>query len=108
MDKGEIWIVEFPSVSVHEQVGKRPVIMIAETKTNICVVIPMTSSLQSQRFPHILKIKSSEFNKLDSDSIALIFHIRAIDKRRLIKRIGMLEIEYINQINEILKRFLLL
>ncbi len=104
MNKGEIWIVEFPSVSVHEQVGTRPVIIIAETETNICTVIPLTSNLQSQRFPHTLKIKSGEFN--NSDSIALVFHIRAIDKKRLIKRIGVLEIEYIKQIDKLLKRFL--
>lgn len=32
MNKGEIWLVEFPSVDVHEQVGTRPVIILQTQK----------------------------------------------------------------------------
>ena len=47
MKKGEIWLVEFPSANGHEQTGKRPVIIIAETEMNISIVIPFTSNLQA-------------------------------------------------------------
>jgi len=106
MNKGEVWLVEFPSVDVHEQIGTRPVIILADTKTSICTVIPLTSNLNSLRFPYTTEIKKSELNKLDSDSIALIFHVRAIDKRRLIKKIGFLEKDYINQIDNIIRDYL--
>jgi|SRR3989344_4484488 len=100
MHKGEIWLVEFPAVSVHEQIGTRPVIILANTETNVCIVIPLTSNLNSLRFTHTIEIKKSEKNRLESDSIALIFQTRAIDKRRIMKRLGVLEEKYINQIDE--------
>ncbi len=52
MKKGEIWLVEFPSTDGHEQTGNRPVIILADPKSNISIVIPFTSNLQALRFPH--------------------------------------------------------
>lgn len=106
MNKGEIWLVEFPSVSVHEQIGTRPVIILADTKVNVCIVIPLTSNLNYQRFSYTTRIESSNSNKLDSDSIALIFQMRSIDKRRIIKKVGDLEKGYILEINKRLRNFL--
>lgn len=54
MKKGEIWLVDIPETSGHEQQGKRPVVIIAEFKANITMIIPCTSSLSSLRFPHVL------------------------------------------------------
>ncbi len=54
MEKGELWIVEFPSKSGREQSGKRPSIIIADTKTSLIVLIPLTSNLESlEKFPYI-------------------------------------------------------
>ena len=47
MKKGKIWIVEIPSSNGHEQAGNRPVIILHETETNICIIIPLTSNLNA-------------------------------------------------------------
>lgn len=106
MDKGDIWLVEIPQTEGHEQTGKRPVIILADTESNITIIIPFTSNLQALRFPHTLEIEPSEENGLTIKSIALVFQIRAIDKRRLIRNLGELENTAINKIDKMLKNLL--
>ena len=106
MKKGEIWLVEFPSANGHEQTGKRPVIIIAETEMNISIVIPFTSNLQALRFPYTVEVKPSKENKLTAVSVALVFQVRAIDKKRLKHKVGDLGNSNINRIDSILKKLL--
>lgn len=106
MKKGEIWLVDLPSSNGHEQAGTRPVLMLVETEANIAVVIPFTSNLQALRFPHTLEIKPSKASGLTVLSAALIFQVRAIDKRRLKRKIGELEEATLKEIDSMLKRML--
>lgn len=106
MNKGEIWLVELPSANGHEQVGNRPVILVADTESNISIIIPFTSNLNAKRFLHTLEIKPTEENGLVSTSVALIFHVRVIDKKRFNKKIGDLDSLNLQKINDILKNLL--
>ncbi|MBI2576537.1 type II toxin-antitoxin system PemK/MazF family toxin [Candidatus Woesearchaeota archaeon] len=106
MNKGEVWVVEIPPSNGHEQAGGRPAIIIADTNSNIAVVIPLTSNLQALRFPRTIEIKPGSGNGLSSISVALIFHIRAIDKKRLIKKIGDIGPGTRREIDHQLKSFL--
>lgn len=106
MKKGEIWLVDLPSTNGHEQAGKRPVIILADTESNVSIIIPLTSNLQALRFPHILEVKPTKDNGLAVISIALIFQIRAIDKKRLDKKIGELDSLNLKEIDTIIKRLL--
>ncbi len=106
MKKGEIWLVELPSANGHEQIGTRPAILLAEAEINIGVIIPFTSNLQALRFPHTIKVKPSKKNGLKSISVAMIFQVRAIDKRRLKKKIGDLEDSILKELDSILKKML--
>lgn len=108
MKKGEIWLVELPSTNGHEQAGKRPVIVIADTEANIVIIVPLTSNLQSLRFPHTMEVKPSKENGLNTVSIALIFQVRAIDKKRLKNKIGELEHSTLAEIDKMLKKILAL
>ena len=90
MKKGEIWLVELPSANGHEQVGTRPSILLAETEANIAVIVPFTSNLQALRFPHVREVRPSEKNGLSAISVALVFQIRAVDRKRLKKKTGEL------------------
>jgi len=103
MKKGEIWIIDIPPKGAHEQKGVRPGFIIATTGTNMIITIPLTSNLHSINFPNTLKIKNSETNNLKKDSIALIFQMLALDRRRFIQKVGDIEKEYLNQIDEIIK-----
>ena len=106
MKKGEIFLVEVPSSNGHEQTGMRPVIILTDTEANIAIIIPFTSNLQALRFPHTLEVKASQKNGLSIDSIALLFQIRAIDKKRLKNKIGDLEENYLKESDQILKKLL--
>lgn len=106
MKKGEIWLVELPSANGHEQIGTRPALVLAETEANISIIIPLTSNLQALRFPHTMEVKPSKKNGLNSISIAMAFQVRAIDKKRLKKKIGDLENPALEGLNHLLKKML--
>lgn len=107
MEKGEIWIVDFPSRKSREQSGTRPEIVISDTGTDLTLIIPLTSNLEAlTKLPNTIKIQKTEENNLEKDSIALIFQLQALDKRRFISKIGDLEEAYLERINSILKKLL--
>ncbi len=106
MKKGDIWLVELPSTNGHEQAGTRPVIVLAETEANIVIIVPFTSNLQALRFPHTIEARPSKKNGLADVSIALVFHVRAIDRKRLKHKIGELESSILEQLDRNLKKIL--
>ena len=106
MKKSENWLVELPSTNGHEQVGNRPVIIIADTESNISIIIPFTSNLNALRFPHTLQIKPTKENGLVNTSAALVFHVRAIDKKRLKKKLGDIDSLNLKEIDNMLKNLL--
>ncbi len=108
MKKGEIWYAEIPSGNGHEQGGLRPVIILFESEANIAIIIPLTSNFQALKYKNTLEIKYSEINGLKNNSVALLFQIRAIDKKRLKSKIGVLENKELKEIDAILKKMLLL
>jgi mRNA interferase MazF len=64
--------------------------------------------LQALRFPYTISINASAKNGLADNSIALILQLRAIDKKRLNNKIGILEKSILNQIDQKLKELLAL
>lgn len=90
--KGDVWLASIPEGQGHEQKGQRPVIIAGcEPRVAMSVIIPTTSNASAERFPHTQKLCSSKHNGLDSDSVVLVFQIRAIDDARLIHKMGALD-----------------
>ena len=107
MEKGEIWVVDFPVKKGREQSGKRPSILISDTKTSIALVIPLTSNQDAlKNLPNTTLINKSSENNLERNSVSLTFQLQAIDKRRLVHKLGKLEDSYLIKINEELKKIL--
>lgn len=106
MRKGEIWIVDIPGLGGHEQQGTRPAIIIADIVPLLAIVIPCTSNLHALRFPSTASIDPSSKNGFSVSSVALVLQIRAIDKKRLKKRIGILEKRVMQDIDMMLKKML--
>ena len=106
MKKGEIWLVELPSTNGREQEGTRSVIVFADTEVNIAIIVPLTSNIQALRFPNTIEVKPSKINGLTALSIALVFQVRAIDKKRLKNKIGVLEPLILKEADTLLKRIL--
>ena len=91
MKPGEIWLVDIPYLGTHEQSGKRPCIVVARVVKNIVTVIPCTSNELARRFSFTYEIKPDMKNGLSFPTVALIFHIRAIDSSLLKHKIGNLD-----------------
>ena len=103
-----MYLVELPFANGHEQAGTRPAVIVAELGLNIAVIIPLTSNLQALQFPYTIEINPSKNNGLKTVSIALVFHIRAIDKKRIKSKIGDLEEAKIIEVNQMMKKLLVL
>jgi len=106
MKKGDVCIINLAVGIGHEQYGQRPAILISDTKIGIGIVIPLTSNLEALRFPFTLAILPDKQNNLKQKSVALIFHIRAIDKTRVSKVIGKINAQTQKKIDSILKEML--
>lgn len=98
MRRGEIWTVDMPFPAGkprHEQIGTRPRIVVQTDKggTDLptTIVIPATARQEARRFPFTVAVQPSPENGLEKPSVLLVFQIRAIDKLRLIQKIGRLE-----------------
>ena len=106
MQKGDICFANLAPAFGHEQAGERPALVLAVTDTRIVVVVPLTSHTEALRFPHTFLVHATTDNGLEVDSVALLFHIRAIDARRIERVCGRLEPVMLKHINAALKRLL--
>jgi len=91
MQFGDIYLVEIPLSSGHEQAGLRPAVIVQEIgveKMPTVLIVPLTSKLKAKDFPFTLVIEPDQSNNLNAVSVCLVFQIRAIDKKRLQKKIG--------------------
>lgn len=92
MRKRDVWLTEIPFSDGKEQYGTRPAIVIAEPIANTVLIIPCTSNEKAAKYRGTLAIKPSSTNGLSVKTIALVFQLRAIDAKRVRKRIGTLTI----------------
>jgi mRNA interferase MazF len=106
MKKGDVCIINLAVEVGHEQYGQRPAIVISDTGIGILIIVPLTSNLEALRFPYTLAILPDKRNNLKQKSVALVFHIRAIDKSRVVKIIGKINKQIEEKINFILKEML--
>lgn len=104
--RGDIWLVNLDPTIGHEIRKSRPAVIIQNDLGNkyspITIVAPITSQNIEKTYPIevVLDKKSSGLEKI---SKALLNQIRAIDKRRLIKRLGKVDYETMNKVNNSIK-----
>jgi mRNA interferase MazF len=90
MKNGDIWLVDLSDAKGHEQRGMRPAIIIGGAN-GLILVVPLTSSMSSARFSHTYVISPSVHNRLDTESVALVFQIVTLDRDRFQHRFGAIE-----------------
>lgn len=87
MTFGDIYLVEIPASGGHEQQGARPAIIVqaAENidKIPTVLIVPFTTQIKAANFPFTFVVEPDSINNLTSTSIALVFQLRAIDKKRI-------------------------
>jgi mRNA interferase MazF len=106
MQDGDVYFVEIPLSGGHEQAGLRPAIIVQASgleKLPTVLIIPLTSKLKGADFPFTFLIEPDQINNLDVTSVALVFQLRAIDKRRLKNKIGQIGREKVVILKKMLK-----
>lgn len=108
MARGDVLLVGLPETDRREEKGNRPAIAIQTDVANspMLMIVPSTSSLGALRFPFTVKIEPSNLNGLTLPSVAMIFQMRAIDRKRIIRKFGDLESEYLAEVDAEIWRML--
>lgn len=108
MARGDILRVALPESDKREERGNRPAVAVQTdiAVTPMLMIVPITSSLGALRFPFTVRIEPSSANGLTLPSVAMVFQLRAIDRRRILCKIGELELEHMAQIDREIWRML--
>jgi mRNA interferase MazF len=110
MKKGEVWQVRIPPAPGHAQTGQRPAI-IMQVDTFIAtlptvLIVPLTGTLAAARFDGTLVIPPDPKNGLTVPSVALVFQLRALDKRHGLQPLGVLEPATLDQVFALLDQLM--
>jgi mRNA interferase MazF len=100
--RGEVWLTDLgqPKQEEHEQAGRRPALIFQTDdlfRLTTVVVIPLTSQLKRAGFANCVLIPAMEAGQ-ERDSVALCHQIRALDRRKLLHKIGELAPERLSEI----------
>ena len=100
MKQCEIWYADLNPVKGSEQKGHRPVVIISGNMLNkyleIVIACPLTTQIKGYKGNPILEPDKS--NGLSKRSEILIFHVRSISKDRLIKKIGTINDDQLQEL----------
>ena len=95
MKPGDIHWVELPTAGGREQQGRRPAVIVQDDRYGgdlpVVLVVPLTTAGAANRFVGTVTVHPTPENGLRQESIALVFQVRAIDRRRLQEPIGNLD-----------------
>ena len=93
MTIGDIHWVDIPDTGGREQAGRRPAIVIQNDEfarsLPTVLLIPLSSAIAALRFPGTAQIKANKTSGLKTDSVALVFQLRAMDRGRLKDKVGV-------------------
>ena len=99
--------MEIPFSDGHEQAGPRPAIIVQarqfEAQLPTVLIVPLTSQIAAQTFRGTFLIHPNSENGLSMPSVALVFQLRAIDKRRLKRKLGSLSGSMLAQLHQHVK-----
>ena len=90
MARGDVLLVSLPPSDRREQSGRRPAVAVQTDDAGepMLMVAPVTSNLGALRFAFSVRVAPSPENGLTMPSVVMVFQMRAIDKARIIRRIG--------------------
>lgn len=110
MKQGEIWLIDLDPTKGAEIQKKRPAIIINDNrlgKLPLRVVVPITDWKDRYNIaPWMVKIEPSVINGLSKTSSADCFQIRSLSQERLIKKLGNIDDNTLDEIKEAIKKVL--
>ena len=103
--RGDIYFADLSPVVGSEQGGTRPVLIVQNNIGNkyspTVIAAAITSQVNKARLPTHIELSGSSFG-LTRDSVILLEQIRTIDKRRLREKMGRLDEEAMEKVDEAL------
>ena len=103
--RGDIFYADLSPVVGSEQGGVRPVLVVQNDVGNkfspTVIISAITSQINKAKMPTHIEITADEYG-LAKDSVILLEQIRTIDKRRLKERIGRLDEELMQKVDDAL------
>ena len=107
IQKGDVCIADLSLSFGREQRGVRPAIAVsAGDLPGVIIIVPTTSNMDTLRFPHTLALLPDVKNGLEQESVALVFQMRSIDKKRIKHVIGRLDAATRKKLDATLKKLL--
>ncbi|MBF0243563.1 MAG: type II toxin-antitoxin system PemK/MazF family toxin [Desulfamplus sp.] len=108
VSRGDIVLCDLNPVIGTEQSGIRPALIIQIDKANKVsphtIIAPFSTKIRKALLPsHVFIPKSSG---LTQDSVLLCEQIRVVDKKRIIKILGQLDVIYIESVDKALRTIL--
>ena len=100
MNRGDVVWVEFPAGEGRAQSGRRPAVILQDAAHNLptTLVVPLSTQLATLRFPGTVLLEPNPGNGLRVSSVALVFQLRALDRRFVGARAGQLTSEKLNEL----------
>ena len=103
--RGDIFYADLSPVVGSEQGGVRPVLIVQNDVGNkyspTVIAAAITSQINKAKLPTHIEISAQEYGLL-KDSVILLEQIRTIDRKRLREKIGRLDEELMERVNEAL------
>lgn len=110
MKQGEIWLIDLDPTKGAEIQKKRPAIIVNDDrlgKLPLRVVVPITDWKDRYNIaPWMVKIEPTINNGLSKTSSADCFQIRSLSQERLIKKLGNIDDNTLNEIKEAIRKVL--
>ena len=103
--KGDLFFADLSPVVGSEQGGVRPVLVVQNDVGNkyspTVIAAAITSRINKAKMPTHIELSANDYG-LNKDSVILLEQIRTIDKRRLREKIGKLDTDMMDRVNEAL------
>lgn len=104
--RGHIYYARLDPVVGHEQGGHRPVLIIQNDIGNCfaptVIIAAISSSLSKKPYPTEVRVPAGA-GGLTRDSAIRLDQIRTLDKRRLERHVGQLDVATMQQVDEAIK-----
>ncbi len=106
--RGEIWLIDFGEPLGHEQGWQRPGLVLSSNEWNrhatVVTVLPLTRTKHD--LPTRVEIAPDRGNGLGETSYARCEGIRSVTERRIVQRIGVVDLVVMHSIAQVVRIFL--
>ena len=108
MMPGDVYRVDLPETGGREQHGNRPAVVLQSdryaARLSVVLIVPMTSTKAAAKLPGTVLVPVAPQNGLKVDSVALVFQLRALDRRLFGPKMGEIDAATLQEIYDELDR----